>query len=888
MDKNMPDQIDYKQLYEDLKRRENDLRRQNDLFLALMKNLQMGVFMVEAPSGKPLLANDAAYRLMGRGILPDVSKRNLSEVYKAHKFGSHEPYPPEEMPVLRGMNGEISSVDDMIVERPDGTTTHLEVFGSPVRDDEGKIWASIATFSDITERKLAEEALRESEATVRRKLEAITEPDGDIGNLNLADIIDVDALQSMMEDFYRLTGVLNAVLDVSGKILVVAGWQDICTKFHRVNPCTARNCLESDVQLASGVPAGTFKVYKCKNNLWDMVTPIYVGGKHLGNIYIGQFFYDDEVPDYELFRSQARQYGFDEVDYMAALDRVPRLTRETVNSVMSFFSKLAAMISSLSYSSVKLSRSLSQKDQALRQLAESESQFRAMVETIPLAIQLSVGIEQTTEYLNPKFVEMFGYTMEDIPSIKEWLPLAYPDEECRLKLSEEWTVRVNQAIKTGTQIEPMEAICTCKDGSKKHISWGYIALGDKNYAYGLDLTERKQAEAERARLEAQLQQALKMEAVGRLAGGVAHDFNNLLTGIIGHVSLALMDVDPVTPLANSLIEVNRAAESAAALTQQLLAFSRKQIIEPRVLDLNEIINSLHNMLTRLIGENIELRTIPAADLGAVKVDQGQFEQILVNLAVNARDAMPEGGRLLIETADIELDNEYCRKHSLVEPGSYVMLAVSDTGCGMSVDVKNHLFEPFYTTKSKGRGTGLGLATIYGTVKQAGGTIDVYSEEGKGTIFKIYLPRVMQNADRLFVEKPALEMPVGTETVLLVEDDEFVREIAVLILERLGYNVLQACDGAGALALAREIKDFIHILLTDVVMPGMNGRQLAEQLVCIHPETKILFTSGYTENTIVHHGIIDHGINFIGKPYLPEALARKLRQILDDDVKGSDE
>jgi PAS domain S-box-containing protein len=395
-----------------------------------------------------------------------------------------------------------------------------------------------------------------------------------------------------------------------------------------------------------------------------------------------------------------------------------------------------------------------------------------------------------------------------------------------------------------------------------------------------DITERKQAEEEKEKLRAQLQQAMKMEAVGRLAGGVAHDFNNLLTAIIGNVSLALMKLSPSDPAGSLLAEANKAAESAASLTQQLLAFSRKQIIKPMVLDLDILIAGMNKMLVRLIGENIDLKTVSGEDLGPVKVDAGQFEQILVNLAVNARDAMPEGGKLLIETANVDLDEEYCVMHPYVRPGRFVMLAVSDTGHGMSEEIKRQIFEPFFTTKPKGTGTGLGLATIYGVVKQAKGSIEVYSEVGKGTTFKIYVPRVDDKTAGPPESSPLMELLGGSETVLLVEDEEVVRDLGVRILSGLGYRVMRAGNGDEAIALAREHGERIDLLLTDVVMPGMSGRELANRLTRIHPEARVLFTSGYTDNAIVHHGVLDEGVSFIGKPYSPSALAKKVREVLD--------
>jgi nitrogen-specific signal transduction histidine kinase len=395
-----------------------------------------------------------------------------------------------------------------------------------------------------------------------------------------------------------------------------------------------------------------------------------------------------------------------------------------------------------------------------------------------------------------------------------------------------------------------------------------------------DITERKRAEAEKEKLQAQLLQAMKMEAVGRLAGGVAHDFNNLLTVITGYSELLLQKIGKESPMHREVEEIKRAGERAASLTQQLLAFSRKQIIEPRVVRLDLLVADMQAMLTRLIGEDISLQATTGKSLGSLKVDSGQFQQILMNLVVNARDAMPGGGKIVIETANVDLDEGYCALHPYVKPGQFVMLAVSDTGQGMSEEVKAHIFEPFFTTKEKGCGTGLGLATTYGAVHQAGGSIEVFSEVGIGTTLKIYLPRVEEEALKPVNDDRPTDLPGGTETVLVVEDEEIVRNVSVQILEQLGYRVLQARNGTEAIAEVQGYGARIDLLLTDVVMPGMNGGELATQLVLHNPEMKVLFTSGYTEDVISHHGVLAEGVSFIGKPYTPSSLARKVREVLD--------
>ncbi len=391
--------------------------------------------------------------------------------------------------------------------------------------------------------------------------------------------------------------------------------------------------------------------------------------------------------------------------------------------------------------------------------------------------------------------------------------------------------------------------------------------------------QRRRTEEALRESEEQLRQAQKMEAVGRLAGGIAHDFNNLLTAIVGHSELLLGDLDGQSALCNELDEIRKAAERAASLTRQLLAFSRRQVLQPRVLDLNAVVADMEKMLRRLIGEDIELRTALGAGLGRVKADPGQLEQVLMNLAVNARDAMPRGGTLTIETADVELDNGYARRHVGVRPGPYVRLAVTDTGCGMDAEIRARVFEPFFTTKGPGRGTGLGLATVYGIVKQSGGNIWVYSEPGRGSTFKVYLPRVDEPLEAQPPGAPG-RSSAGTETILLVEDDESVRGLACRILAREGYTVLEARDGNEALAIGERHGGPIHLVLTDLVIPGKQGTEVASCLASLRPDTKVLYMSGYTERALFQQQVFDPGTPFIEKPFTPAALARKVREVLD--------
>ncbi len=397
-----------------------------------------------------------------------------------------------------------------------------------------------------------------------------------------------------------------------------------------------------------------------------------------------------------------------------------------------------------------------------------------------------------------------------------------------------------------------------------------------------DITERKQAEEEKAKFEAQLQQAQKLEAVGRLAGGVAHDFNNMLGVIIGHAELALMKMEPSQPNYTAFVEIKKAAERSASLTRQLLAFARKDMITPRVLDLNETIAGMNNMLGRLIGENIKLTWQPGAALWPIKADPSQLDQIFANLCVNARDAISDIGTLTIETANCTLDKTWCAAHIGSTPGDYVRISVRDNGCGMSREVLEHVFEPFFTTKEVGKGTGLGLAMVFGAIKQNDGCITVESTPGAGTTFTIYLPRHFASSGQVQPEAATQPVRRGHETILLVEDEPTVLDVTKMMLENQGYTVLAASTPGKAMSLAREHAGEIQLLLTDVIMPEMNGRDLAKNLLSLYPHLKRLFMSGYNADVIAHHGVLAEGVCFIQKPIRIDELTAKVRQALDGE------
>ncbi len=501
---------------------------------------------------------------------------------------------------------------------------------------------------------------------------------------------------------------------------------------------------------------------------------------------------------------------------------------------------------------------------------------RAILDNLPMMAWLK-DTESHLEMVNEPYAKNCGHSIEECIGKTDFE--LFPRE-----LAESYIAGDREVISTGRKKQG-EAPITTPDGIRWHLYYKTPLYDEQGRVVGTtgiaqDITERKEAEEARAKLEAQLQQAQKMESVGRLAGGVAHDFNNLLTAIIGNAELGLMKSDPTHPLHAYLLEIRKAAERSADLTRQLLAFARKQTIAPKMLNLNETVASMLKMLQRLIGENIDLNWQPEKDLWPVKLDPSQIDQILANLCINAGDAISGVGKITIETGNSSFDENYCAHHAGFVPGEYVLLAVSDNGCGMDKETLAVIFEPFFTTKGFGKGTGLGLATVYGIIKQNNGFINVYSEPGQGTTFRIYLPRYPGEAGQVRTEGVSKPLLRGNETILLVEDEPSILEITREMLEEQGYAVLAANRPDEAIRLAREHAGDIHLLITDVVMPEMNGRDLAKKMLSLNQHLKCLFMSGYTSNVIAHHGVLEEGVHFTQKPFSMHGLATKVREVLD--------
>ncbi len=475
---------------------------------------------------------------------------------------------------------------------------------------------------------------------------------------------------------------------------------------------------------------------------------------------------------------------------------------------------------------------------------------------------------------NDAFLQLVGYTRAELElGLVRWTELTAP----------EWRAVTDRGVEELRSVgvaTPYEKEYCRKDGTRVPVLVGLAILdGSQTIGFMVDLSAQKRAEAALGRTEEQLRQAQKMEAVGRLAGGVAHDFNNVLTVILSYSEMIAESLSPGDPMRADAEEIAKAGHRAADLTRQLLMFSRQEVVEAKILDLNDVLAKMDKMLRRILGEDVDLASVPAPALGHARADPTHVEQVIMNLVVNSRDAMPTGGKLTIETGNVFLDDAHARDHLGVIPGPYIMLAVSDTGIGMDRATQARIFEPFYTTKDKGKGTGLGLSTVFGIVRQCGGSIWVYSEPGRGTTFKVYLPRVDDDID---VEAPAAEPPnlSGTETVLLVEDEDQIRAVTRVILRDLGYQVIEARNGGEALLHCENHPGTIDLLLTDVVMPQMSGPELAKRLMRTRPDMRVLCMSGYTDDALVRHGAADSGMAYLQKPITPTKLARKVRAVLD--------
>lgn len=679
----------------------------------------------------------------------------------------------------------------------------------------------------------------------------------------ISKLLDLPKLQAILDNLYVVSGIPSAIINLEGAILTGSGWQDLCTKFYRVNPETEKLCLQSDRTIAEGLEDGQRNVQiTCPHGLTDTATPIIIEGTHIANIFTGQLFL--QPPDREYFRRQASIYGFDEASYLAAVDQVPVITQEKLDDNLAFIAKMTELLAIQGLTqlrSLELQTSLKESEERLHQIIATAREG-IIVYDLDLRVQVwNQYMEQLSGY---SASEVLGrHCLEVFPFLREVGQIE------RLHL-----------ILSGATADPSEFPFNLPEKSK--FGWASDTSGPLRNAEGkiVGVIGTVRDITEHLKTEEQLRQALKMESVGRLAGGVAHDFNNMLTVILGQAELAKLKLPETDRLWQHLDQIETAAERSSTITRQLLAFSRKEVIDPRPVNLNDLITETWKTLLRLIEEDIALNYTPADDLWPVKIDPSQVDQIMVNLAVNARDAMHDGGILSVCTCNIHMDDESCKYLHESVSGDYVRLTISDSGTGMGQDVLDHIFEPFFTTKEQGKGTGLGLATVYGIVRQNGGFINVYSEVGQGTTFNLYFPRLHGATSTVNRNRTAI-VQRGTGNVLLVEDNDMVRQVTSSYLEQIGYQVIPAHNPQSGIALSKNRAIQIDIILTDVVMPGMSGKEMLDQIASIRPGIKSLFMSGYTADLVAKRGVIEEGMHFIQKPFDMSTLSAKIKEALTE-------
>ncbi len=830
----------------DRKRAEAALRKSEEKYRTILENIEEGYFEVDI-AGNFTFFNDSLCRLLGypRDEMMGMNNRQYTDEENAQKL--YQTFNK----VYR--TGEPAKGFDWEIIRKDGTKRYIEASVS-LKNISGQPIGFRGIVRDITERKRAEEVLR----TEREKLEMVTQNMG-------------AGLAFISKDYHTIwaNNVLKQIFgDVEGK----ACYSTYNKRAEICVGCGVREVFEKGSEKVVHEQVGEDIE---GNTIWSEIiaTPIKDKDGHItAALELVIPITERKQAEEALRRSEEEARRLAQEN--AVMAEIGRIISSTLN-IEKVYERFAEEVRKLiSFDRIMINLAdLKNKTSTPAYIAGIDVQGRRVGDITFMAGTVTEEVIRTRSSL------LIQVDNDNIDEVVSRFPPLLPTFQAGLRsIISVPLISKDQVIGVLSLRSLVPKAYTDQDVRLAERIASQIAGAIANAQL---YTERIQVEKERAALEEQLRQSQKMEAIGHLAGGIAHDFNNLLTIIKGYSQLSLIELKEGDPLWGNIEEIKRATDRASDLIRQLLAFSRRQVMEMRVLDLNILLQNLDKMLRRVIGEDIELVTLLAEDLGRVKTDSGQIEQVILNLAVNARDAMPSGGKLTIETANVELDGAYARRHVAVTPGRYVMLAVSDTGVGMTPEVRDRVFEPFFTTKEEDKGTGLGLSTVYGIVKQSEGNIWIYSEPGHGTTFKIYLPQVEELLEEVKEKVVGEELPRGSETVLVVEDEQEVRKVAARILRGQGYKVLEASQGDDALRLCEEHNRPIQLMVTDVVMPGIDGRELTNRLMLLHPEIKVLYMSGYTDNIIVHHGVLERGINYIQKPFTVGALAGKVREVLDN-------
>ena len=700
---------------------------------------------------------------------------------------------------------------------------------------------------------------------------------------DLKEVLDQQRIQAIMDDFHSLTGMVTAIVDLEGNILESTGWQELCTRFHRAHPVTSRYCTESDLALAETLEPGQYADYHCKNGLRDVVTPLYIRNHHVGNIYTGQFFYEDDAVDEARFIEQARRHGFAEEEYLEALRRIPRYSRETIAHLMGFLVRMTEHISQIGLKNLELARESRFRQAAESGWHDSRARLQAVIHSIPDLVWMK---DPDGVYLlcNGRFEQFFGAPASDIlgKTDADFLP---PEQVAFFRDHD------NRAMELDRPTMNIEEVKFASDGHREILETIKTPLRDENgnisgvLGIGRDISARMEAEQDLRENEEKLRDAQRMESIGRLAAGVSHDLNNLLTPILGYTEVLASGLGPESPHQETLAHISYAGGRAKELISQLVAFARKQTLQYRTVDLNGSARNLLKLLDHSLRPNINVRLELDDSLPHIRADEAQIEQVVMNLALNAVDAMPAGGDLVIATTANQAPDTL---GDYREALPWVRLEVHDTGTGMDRETMSHIFEPFFSTKGK-LGTGLGLATVHGIIKQHGGEVVVESEPGRGTSFLIYLPALEPNGEQPPVETleedgsdPVPSEPAesdGPATILVVEDDENVRCFATTILARKGYQVLSAGSSEEALSLIETLGTPIDLLLTDMVMPGISGQELCSRMMEVQPGLPVLFMSGYSDLDMSRDWECCPGEAFLSKPFLPEQLLSSINGLL---------
>ncbi len=696
------------------------------------------------------------------------------------------------------------------------------------------------------------------------------EPEVNPEDLDLKSIVKAEEIQSILDDFHYLTNMATAVLDMKGEVIESTGWQDICTKFHRVHPETAHNCTKSDLYLSKNLKPGEYVDYKCQNGLWDVVTPLYLGTKHLGNIFTGQFFYDDEDVDEEYFIKQAEKYGFDKNSYLDALRRIPRYNSDTINHLMSFLVKFTTYISKIGLTNIQLEKEITERKQAEESLKKSESQLRTLIDTIPDLVWLK-DMDGVYISCNAKFERFFGAKEAEIVGKTDY---DFVDWE----LADFFRKKDKIAMTADMPSINEEEVIYADDGHKEQLETIKMPMYDsKGRLIGVlgiarDITGRK-------KMELQLQQAQKMESIGNLAGGIAHDFNNLLFPIIGMSEMLLEDLPQDSLEHENVQEIFNAGMRAGDLVKQILAFSRQSKHKMTPVRIQNILKEVLKLSRSTIPSNIEIQANIDWNCGLIMADATQIHQVAMNLITNAFHAIEEkNGVIEITLKKIELKNGEI-PNSLLHADQYIQLSVADNGAGMPQSIQKKIFDPYFTTKEMGKGTGLGLAVVYGIIKEHNGDIKVYSEEGKGSTFNVYLP-LMKTTATPDLDNHSSMLPTGTEKILLVDDEISVAKLECQMLSRLGYQVTEQTNSFVALNEFKTNPENFDLVISDMTMSNMTGDQLAREILSIKPDMPIIICTGFSERVNKEQAEVIGVKGFLKKPVGKLAMAQMVRNVLD--------